>query len=362
MTFYLDESGHSGDMVNSGKAFDFQGQPYFALAAVGLKNEDESEVARHIAELRDKHRIPPGELKSKSLVSKPKFVADVIDHLFAIKSPLFVELVDKRYFISVNITSFMVLPVCMDFPEGPRMTFLRNVVADFLHAEASTEVLDAFVGACMEPSEERLLACFTLLRSLATRRILIPATSEIAQGIRVMVDDAENEYRELKKQYPEAFLKFLPPPDYNKRSKRVWMLPNLTSFANIYARINYYFRRDIQGIHIVHDQQLEVEEILQLGKQVAEAQRERDNVPHTPRSDFIFDQTATFSFAQSHDHIGLQMADIVAGAAMRCFRDSRIGQAHPDLARAVDRLIENSDSKTGFGVNQVVATRDVRYA
>lgn len=58
ITFYLDESGHSGDMVNCGDGFDFKGQPYFVLAAVGLSNE--AAVATRVAELRTLHRIPSG--------------------------------------------------------------------------------------------------------------------------------------------------------------------------------------------------------------------------------------------------------------------------------------------------------------
>ncbi len=38
ITFYLDESGHSGDVVNHGERYDFKGQPFFVLAAVGIEN------------------------------------------------------------------------------------------------------------------------------------------------------------------------------------------------------------------------------------------------------------------------------------------------------------------------------------
>lgn len=40
-TIYIDESGHSGDMVDSGAGYDFKRQPYFALAGVGLQDEEE---------------------------------------------------------------------------------------------------------------------------------------------------------------------------------------------------------------------------------------------------------------------------------------------------------------------------------
>ncbi|WP_431822476.1 DUF3800 domain-containing protein [Burkholderia sp. F1] len=357
MTFYLDESGHSGDMVNSGDGFDFRGQPYFVLAAVGIS--DEVAVAKRIEELRALHRVPPGEIKSKSLTAKPKFVAEVLDYLQSIRTPLFVELVDKRYLVCVNIASFHILPPCMGFPIDGRISFLQNTLADYLYAEATHDVLDAFVKACLEPSDQSVSHSFAELKKLA---LSCRDRSDIARGMLRMVEEASGDHEEMKQQDAEAFLKFLPPPDLNKRSKRVWMLPNLTSFANIYARLNLYYKRKLQGIHIVHDQQLEVEDILRLGKALAESQKDESQVPHTPHSDFIFEETATFAFAQSHEGVGLQMADVVAGAVMRYFRDSITTDVHSDLAAAVERLIGTSDGQTGYGINQVVALQNVRYA
>lgn len=358
-TFYLDESGHSGDMVNSGDGFDFKGQPYFVLAAVGLSNE--IPFASHVAELRALHRIPEGELKSKSLTSKPKFVADVIYYLLSINAPMFIEVVDKRYFICANITSFQLLPGWMGFSEGPGTTYIRNAMADFLCSEATDQLLDAFVQACLDPSEERLLQSFSFLQGLGNSLLDVPGKGEIAQGLVMMVEDARAEYQKLREMDIEAYLRFLPPPDYNKRSKRVWMLPNLTSFTNIYARLNRYSERNLNGIHIVHDQQLEIEDILHLGKATAESLTQASKLPYTPNSDYVFENAATFTFAQSHEGVGVQLADIVAGAVMRYFRDYRHSAPETILTQAVKRLIANFDPRTSCGVNLVVATRDVRY-
>lgn len=326
------------------------------LAAVGLL--DEERVAERIEELRAAHRVPPGELKSKSLTAKPKFVAEVIAYLQSIHAPLFVELVDKRYLVCINIASFHLLPPCMGFPIDARISYLQNTLAEYLYAEATHEALDAFVGACLTPSDQSVRHSFAELKKLALGR---QERSSIARGMVRMVAEASSDYEQMKQLDAEAFLKFLPPPDLNKRNKRVWMLPNLTSFANIYARLNLYYQRKLDGIHIVHDQQLEIEDILRLGKALAEAQRDSSQIPRTPHADFIFEETATFAFAQSHEGIGLQMADVVAGAVMRYFRDSSGGAIHPDLAKAVEGLIGASDGDTGYGINQVVALQSVRY-
>lgn len=352
ITFYVDESGHSGDTVNLGERYDFKGQPFFVLAAVGIENE--TAMASCISELRQRHKIAPGELKSKSLQAKPKFIADLFNDLYKNHVPLFVELVDKRYFICAHIASFQLLPSCMGFQESHDVWFIRNTIADFLYIEASDQVLNTFVEACLTPSETTLLASFSQLEELGNAYRDMPDKCDIAKGLLQMVEQAQVEYREQRLGNGEAYLMFLPPPDHNKHNKRVWMLPNLTSFTNVYARLNLYYGRKLKGVRIVHDQQLEVEDILCLGKATAEAQREADSIPYTPHSDFVFAETASFEFAQSHEAIGIQLADVVAGTVMRYFRDSPHTVIDPDLDRVIRRLISESDGLTGYGINQVV--------
>lgn len=39
LNYYLNESGHTGDLASkTGTNFDFEGQPFFALAAVGISD------------------------------------------------------------------------------------------------------------------------------------------------------------------------------------------------------------------------------------------------------------------------------------------------------------------------------------
>ncbi len=359
-TIYIDESGHSGDMINSGKGYDFKGQPYFALAGVGL--DDDHAWEERIGELRSRHRIPPGELKSKSLTSKPKFSAEVINTLLDLQAPLFVELVDKRYFICSSITSFQLLPPCLGYPESVKLHFLKNTVADFLHFHASECVLDTFVASCVAPGDATLRASFAGLRQMATQPIYRGAAVQIAQGVTHMADVAEAEYRELSGgAQSQPWLRFLPPADLNKRAKQVWMLPNLTSFTSIYARMNRYYGRRLAGIRLVHDQQLEIEGILREAKTTAEQLSRTMDLPYTPQSDYRFEEQAALHFNQSHEAVGLQLADVVAGASMRFFRDSDTGvSVPPELREAIMRLIAEGDERTGYGLNQVVPTANVR--
>ncbi|QRI93003.1 DUF3800 domain-containing protein [Delftia lacustris] len=360
-TVYIDESGHSGDMINSGTGYDFKGQPYFALAGVGL--EDDHDWEDRISELRSRHRIPPGELKSKSLTSKPKFSAEVINALLDQQAPLFVELVDKRYFICTCITSFQLLAPCLGYPESVELHFIKNNVADFLHFQASDRVLDTFVASCLAPEDATLRASFASLREMAIQQTYRGDARHIADGIAHMVEVAESEYLEQSATENEPWLRFLPPPDVNKHAKQVWMLPNLTSFTSIYARLNRYYGRRLAGIRLVHDQQLEVESILLQGKAAAENLDKNIDLPYTPQSDYRFEEKASIDFAQSHEAIGVQLADIVAGATMRFFRDSDAATpVSSELREAVMRLISEGDARTGYGLNQVVPTANVLNA
>lgn len=356
-TIYIDESGHSGDIINSGSSYDFKGQPFFALAGVGLGDDHDWED--RLGQLRTRHRVPEGELKSKSLTSKPRFSADVLNALLDEQLPLFVEVVDKHYFICTNITSFRLFPACLGYQESPQLNAVRNAVADFLYFYAPQQVLDSFVASCITSDEPSLLASFAELRSMTEKRYQGDAV-QVAKDMAHMVETAETVYQELRTKEGKPWLRFLPPPDHNKHAKQVWMLPNLTSFTNIYARVNRYYGRHLGKVRLVHDQQLEVEPILRQGKALAEQLGRTMNLPYTPHSDYRFKEMASIDFAQSHEAIGVQLADIVAGTSMRYFRDMAAGtQISPELHEAMMRFISEGDERTGYGVNQVVATAKV---
>ncbi|MFJ5317521.1 DUF3800 domain-containing protein [Pectobacterium versatile] len=358
VTIYIDESGHSGDMISSGNDFDFQRQPYFSLAGIGL--EDSHDWEYQISELRSQHRIPSGELKSKSLISKPKFSADVINTLLDQHVPLFIEIVDKRYFICTHITSFQLLAPCLGYPESADLNSIKNTTADFLYFNAPTHLLNAFVTSCLVPGDSTLLKSFSSLRQMSTQSNYRGSEAQIAQCITHMIEVAESEYKNLNDIQKEPWLSFLPSPDLNKHAKRVWMLPNLTSFTNIYARINRYYGHRLANIRLVHDQQLEVENILRQNKEAAESLHSIASLPYTPNSDYRFEEKATFEFAMSHETIGIQLADIVAGAIMRFFRDVNAGSSiSPELSDAVMRIISKWDGSSGCGLNQVVPTNNV---
>ena len=360
-TIYIDECGHTGDLsgTSRGSDYDFQNQPFFALAGVGL--DEKSEWEERIDKLRKRHRIQATELKSslRGIIARPRFSADVLNLLLDEKVPLFVELVNKRFFTCVYITLFQLTPTSLGYPESTNLHFIRNIVSDFLYRYASKAVLDAFVASCLSPGETTLLTSFARLREMAERPRYNESEKKIAHVVVNMIEVAELNWRERRTTEKESWLGFIPPPDFNEHGKQVWMLPNLTSLTNIYARLNNYYEQRLADVRLVHDQQLDLESILRQGKRTCE-NLHGNVIPYTPHSDYWFEEQATFEFAESHEELGLQLADIVAGATMRFFRDTKAGEpVNFELRSAMTRLVDESNENTGFGLNQVVPTGEV---
>lgn len=356
LTYYIDESGHSGDLVsNTGKAYDFEGQPYFVLAAVGVPNEVALENS--VNELRGKHRIPPNELKSKSIQAKPAFVADLLNFFLDEKFPLFVEVVDKRYFICIQIVNCNLLPAALGYGSDVRMWKMRNLTVDWLYDCVSDHVLNRFVDACRHPSDHSLMSALGSQIALAASEADKEGSASFGQAMQEMVENTILTYGKMRERDPSAFYRFLPVPDDSKGGRKIWMLPNLSSLTNLYARINRFHQSRLAGISLVHDQQLQLDRILEMAKVAAETVRD---IAFTPHSDYRFTQTAELKFSASDRNLGIQCADVLAGTVMRYFRDKVKGvTVSPDIEFVVNRLLNSSDSETAFGINQVVPTRMV---
>lgn len=360
-TFYLDESGHSGDAIKTGDRFDFKDQPFFVLAAVGL--EDEEAVSAKLTELRQKHRLPVGELKAKSLLSKPAFVGELVTWLCEQAFPIFVELVDKKYFIAVHIVNTQVLPPSAGVAESLEVTFFRNQVADFIYEHAPDDVFESYVSACLAPSAELVRQSLQCQIDFASTAMPTATSSMVAEAMQKMCIESLDDLEQMLTDDSSAFQRFLPSPDKNKRNKLVWMLPNLTSFTSIYARINKYLDGKIADVRLVHDVQLEYENILRDTKGLAETLGRSGSLPEIPHANYQFSESSSLEFAVSHESLGIQMADLIAGAVMRFCRARKLGDESQmsDHIQTLGALLWVTDGNTGLGVNQVVPADEVMH-
>jgi hypothetical protein len=352
--YYIDESGNSGDLANYDGISSAQQQPSFSLAAIGFEGLDS--LDREIERLKRDHRVRLTELKSSALQSRPEFILELVRFLCDEGRPYFVEIVDNKYFLCMNITTRQLLPPIPGRPEDARINYVRNEMADYLHEYAPDEVFEKFLAACKTPSDRTLRAGFAALLEFSRNS---SQGDGRAQAIHESASLALDEYKSALKKSPNAHLDYLPLPDDSKRGRPIWMLPNLTSLTNIYARINLCEGGNIAGVRLIHDEQAHFDTILQSSKGIAEGLGDRAAMMFTPYSDFDFRESAPLSFARSLSSTGLQVADVVAGFCMRYARDFfEDPRGIPHSARETfGLLIEYSNPRKGIGINLVMSTQ-----
>lgn len=312
-TFYFDESGNTGDLALAAPDFSFGGQPVFVLACIGMDKPGylEQEVHR----LRRKHRIQSAELKFASIRRKPKFALDLIEYMGANDLPLFVEVTDKRFAICIQIVETLIVP-----PVGPneysgRAAFVKNLFADRLHERAPNAVLSAFVLACREGTRESVSAAFAALLGWLDS----VDTDEVIDGLRLFARDTFNDFTEESGATADLLQFYRPAPDRARNGKQVWMLPHVPSLLHIYGRINRFLGRDLDGVRFIHDEQMQFDVALKDGMELAEGPVGR-SVRNQPLADFDIEVPASLEFVVSDDHIGVQLADLLAGILSNCVK------------------------------------------
>lgn len=351
-SYYLDESGNTGDLANTGRQFDFDNQPIFTLACVGI--HDIGRLAAEVSRLKAAHGIASAELKASHLVNRPEFVCDLAIYLRRSNAPIFVEVIDKRFVICINIVEQHVLPPigrAMDF--HPRTIEIKNSFAEYLYGFMPASVAERFIATLCDPTRDAVRSSLSELEAwLMDNKSEHPLVSFILEGVaNCLIElDAVPESAE------HSHLRYLPSPDASKSGKPIWMLPNLACFSNIYARINLFHRREIANLRLFHDEQLQFDHVLRDGKIAAESLFGDGPLPSTPHADYHFTQQAELAFVRSDESVGIQVADVLAGFVMRYIKD---GVSKPGLLRggreaAFGTLLGMSDSALGTGINLVV--------
>ena len=349
--FYLDESGNSGDAARPGEAFDFGGQQIFALACVGCA--DAAGLEAELAQLVVKHR-----LKSTALTNKPDVAADIAAFLEAAQLPLFIEVVDKRFFVAAHLINHLIMPAVGDVDFSPEGQWLRNVYAEYLYCEAPTAAFATFVEACSSPSNASVQICFDAALAWLKQ---VPAQDEVGLGLLHFAEDSFGDFRSEAAESDSAFERYLPIPDEGLSGKRIWMLPSLTSLTNIYARINLYRNGATAGVTLLHDEQLHFEAILRDAKATLEWLAATNAAPRVRFADYKVIEDAALEFGRSQDHAGIQAADVLAGFVMRYVRDILVEKmpADPCAREAFHKIVGLGNPRRGLGVNFVMPTQNL---
>lgn len=351
--YFLDESGTSGDLARIAPGLDFQNQPIFVLCAVGL--DDEASLTASLEGIR-RHRFPQAaELKSNNGHATPGVITALLDTIDALSGVVLLEVMDKRFTLAATMINTLILrPVCAA-DQAPTGLWLRAQLAEQLHETAPAEVFDAFIRACREPSEITLKAAFRAVLDWVP-----PSTPRQtpAGAIRFFSLDSLKDFRKAGASKPDVLRRYLPLPDPGHTGKEVWILPHLSAFTNIYARINKLRGGRVGDVRIVHDDQPYFCEILRMAKAATEGLGDGD-VIDLQRADYRFIETSELAFVPSTDSSGVQAADLIAGFAMRYVRAALEGRPLRADSSALFRRLADGDTILGAGMNLMLSNRDV---
>ncbi|WP_336976061.1 DUF3800 domain-containing protein [Acinetobacter pittii] len=351
MNYYLDESGNAGDISLTKPDLSFGGQPIFALACIGFSELNTLE--KHISDLKKEYKIQAEELKMQNIYKKkPKFVKEVFQFIKEAEIPFFVEVVDKKYQLAINIVNHYVMPPYFMQPEDNNTIVVRNYFSDFICDEFPDSIFVDFINIFEDPSNSKVIDFFYILIDFLSKQ-----SGEVYEELLIYIKESLDDYYEIeKKEGVNTYKRFLPIPDLNKREEFVWMLPHYNSFTNIYARINLYNTGDLSNIKLIHDEQKHFDEILKAAKSDAENLKETIPSSITPNSNYNFIKSASLSFGDSKKSVGIQVADILSGFLMRFTSDYIFGnEICADKREAFDILFKCGDEKTSIGINFVLS-------
>lgn len=354
--YFIDESGNTGDATRTGAGFDFDRQPIFVLACLGI--EDEEAFAVTFAILKARHRLLATEVKSDAAWKKPGFYLDLLVEIERLDLPLFLEVVDKKFFIAAQLVNSLILPPIGGADHSAESQFMRNALAEFITEKLPSACLAAFVEACTRATGEAVLSAYNvLLQSLDA----CPADG-FSGFVRMATADTRDDFIEEGPDHPDVVRRYLPSPDLSPRGKPIWMLPHLSSLTNLYARLNTYTKGRLKGVSIVHDEQLQFGDILQASKTAVEGLSAQGIEFAYGPADYVFHEAADMLFEQSERSPGIQAADVIAGYAMRLLVNRLTPGATPrhDGDWQLGRLLDQDEPHEGRGINFVMTTAKLR--
>lgn len=355
-TYYIDESGNTGDLTTAGIESYGKEQRMFTLAAVGC-DLDQPFKDRFEA-FKTSHRIQSPEVKSRQAYDRPQFVSGLLDLLEERGCPIFIEAVDKHYFVIANLMDPIVVPYVGACDVQPRMLWMKGVMADHMAIYGPPELAQAFIACCQSRDYVAVRDFYKLIISWAQTSRL--PTEGVADAFVRFTRDSLKDFRKLLK--ARAVERALPIPDTSPKGKLLWVLPNLTSFTHIYARINRFLKKQVSGVTLFHDEQLQFGDILLQNKMMMEAFTDKDVIPPLKTADFQFSASAKLEFLRSHESIGIQIADVLAGFIARYIQDAVWGGVAMDADRMsiFSRLVTAGVRERGTGVNIVAPESLVR--
>jgi hypothetical protein len=360
LVVFVDESGNTGDAAIPSGGTLIGPQASFALVGVGEEAGTET-LGRVMTTIRARQGIHAAEIKGRAMDRRPGLVTELLHALREAGLPLFIEVMDKAYFVATNVVTYVLAGPWLPM-ETPSGRMLANVMADLLTEHVGHAALVAYAGFARCPKPET----FELLER-TFRREVGEARGCAGSG------DLKDALGQIEEVFDEAvsacragapLSHLLPPPDRSLGGKRIAMLPHVSAFTSLCARVNR-FAVDSKSVHVVHDEQSHFGGLLHgyagLLESNAHARELLELVP-PGLADWEFKPGRfTVAFGTSETSSGIQAADILARFLTRRL-NAIIDQQAVDDDPALSLLLTANAPILGVGVNIVSTTaRSARF-
>lgn len=315
--FYIDESGNTGDLIMTGENLNFSSQEYFTLSCISLKDAKLNELESFIQGLKKKYKIQNKELKFGKIKhifgKKIGFILELLKYIEE-DSLILIEIVDKKYIIATNIVNCLVNPPYFQQQKDIKEEkTLHLILAQWIYDHIPNDFFVKFSNIARSPSKTGLNELFQKLLE-AIEKVNDGMSNAVSEYVKESIDDYEimKQKSERKNDMREAYTYFLPLPDKNKRGELIGMLPHISSFTNLHARLNHIYGDDLSFITIIHDNHAHFDEIIKQYHHDAMNNKEIENHKFE-MADFNFTSISKLEFHDDKNKIGLQIADIFAG-------------------------------------------------
>lgn len=383
LKFYLDETGSTGDAVQTSTTSAFGDQPTFVLAATGEADGSKS-LDVIVAGLIRHHRVQAEELKGvQQIKRRPRLVLDLVERLLDDNHPVFAEIMDKRYYVIGNLVSFFLLSTMNRLVEVGNETFTRLMIgdngffiwrrelADVLYDVLGDDVLRAYSAAGVSRSVRDLWAFATAFAqqvdqafassATGSRKEMLQQVGELGIYATMSIQAAVKALESRGGDEGDVVDLFLPPPDLSRGGSRIAMLPNVAALNHIRGAINAYAGPTAVIVHDEHgayDIVLKDTDALLTSNLFAFRDETLENVslPFVAPVSYSFEDAPPLRFARSEDSSGIQASDLVA-SLLRHYVDTltRGAEPEPELVDAV-RLLWSATPQGSVALNVVTST------
>ena len=122
--------------------------------------------------------------------------------------------------------------------------------------------------------------------------------------------------------------------------------------------MNRRHRRRVKDVVLIHDEQLQFDQILHKSKVAAESMARQKAVASLRFANYDFAEQAQLTFARSDESAGIQAADLLAGFIMRYAQEVIFAEKTVHLAAtaAFQALLELSVPRLSVGFNFMTST------